>query len=94
MEQEPIVVNKKKSKYTQYIGRGSIFGNPFIIGIDGNRNEVCDKYGEYARAKPELIEAIRALPKNAVLGCFCKPFRCHGEEIIKIWRELQLKNRN
>ena len=27
-----------------YIGRGSPWGNPFVIGEHGTRDEVCDKF--------------------------------------------------
>jgi hypothetical protein len=35
------------------------------------------------------MERIRALPANAVLGCWCKPGSCHGDVIVKIWKELR-----
>ena len=38
------VVNLRNEKYDVYIGRGSPFGNPFKIGIDGTRLEVIEKY--------------------------------------------------
>ena len=41
------VVNKKTHKPTSndvYIGRPSIWGNPFVIGKDGSRNQVINKY--------------------------------------------------
>ncbi len=92
------VVNKYKEKYTIYIGRGSLFGNPFKIGVDGNREEVIRKYEEWARhhiqsgvgfhTPNRLLETIYFLPKNAILGCYCKPKACHGDVIIKIWKEL------
>ena len=28
------------------------------------------------------------LPENMILGCYCKPKNCHGDIIIKIWKEL------
>ena len=79
------VVNKRKEHYTHYIGRGSIFGNPFVIGKDGSREEVIQKYREYAPTNPELMKAIKELPKDAILGCYCKPQTCHGDVIIEIW---------
>jgi hypothetical protein len=93
------VVNLRKEKYTHYIGRGSIFGNPFKIGKDGNRKEVIKKYEKWVRgdlqlelrisyALSKLGLAIYALPENAILGCYCKPLPCHGDVIIKIWKEL------
>ena len=41
------VVNKYKHVYDVYIGRGSKWGNPFVIGKDGTREEVINKYEEY-----------------------------------------------
>lgn len=38
------VVNLYKEPYDVYIGRGSPWGNPFVIGKDGDRKECIDKY--------------------------------------------------
>lgn len=44
---ETTVVNIKKESYDFIIARPSVFGNPFKIGIDGNRDEVIKKFEEY-----------------------------------------------
>lgn len=82
------VVNVKAYKHPQhvrYIGRGSIFGNPFKIGEDGTREEVIEKYRVwfYDRLSWDAyfkhrVESLR----GCILGCFCKPQACHGD-IIK-----------
>lgn len=90
------IVNLRKEKYTSYIGRGSIFGNPFKIGnIGNNREDVIRLYEKWVRIKMytlnhlnELGQAIYDLPEDAILGCYCKPKACHGDIIIKIWEEL------
>lgn len=38
---------KKSSFYDVYCGRGSLFGNPFKIGRDGDRKQVIQKFREY-----------------------------------------------
>ncbi len=38
------VVNKYKSNFDVYIGRGSKWGNPFKIGVDGDRQTVVNLY--------------------------------------------------
>jgi|SRR3989304_2107418 len=82
------VINSKKEKiFTHYIGRGSIFGNPYKIGRDGDRETVIKKYEKYARKNKVLMESIQGLPENAILGCFCKPKMCHGDVIIKLYKE-------
>jgi len=85
------VVNLRKEKYTHYIGRGSGLGNPFKIGVEGKtRKEVIEAYEEYAREELNntLGQLIYHLPKDAILGCYCKPKACHGDVIIKLWKEL------
>jgi hypothetical protein len=78
-------LNKVHNKYhgtaptnAKYIGRGSPFGNPFVIGKDGNRDEVCNKFE--SEILPTLdVESLRGFD----LVCFCKPQRCHGDSILK-----------
>lgn len=61
-----------------YIGRGSKYGNPFIIGKHGDRDKVCDRFEK---------EVLPTLDVSALKGqdliCFCHPLRCHGESIMK-----------
>jgi hypothetical protein len=86
------VVNIRKESYDIYIGRGSIFGNPFAIGEDGNRKEVLEKYEFYVRNKikndTEFREELMKLD-GKTLGCFCKPLDCHGDILIKLIEELK-----
>ena len=81
------VVNKYKEPYDIYIGRGSKWGNPFIIGQDGNREEVINKYEQYLLNNPELLNCLYEL-KGKTLGCFCKPKSCHGDVLIKYIRKF------
>lgn len=77
------IVHCKKDKYDVYIGRESIFGNPFIIGVDGNRDEVIEKYRKWILNQPYLMEQVKSL-KGKILGCWCAPKRCHGEVLIEL----------
>jgi len=67
-----------------YIGRGSPYGNPFVIGIDGDRDAVCDKYEQMLRSKPLLLEKFKQELRGKDLVCFCAPKRCHGDFLIEI----------
>ena len=76
----------------QYIGRGNILGNPFKIGIDGDRQEVIKKYEEYAKERLSWDETF----KRAILACegktlicFCKPLSCHGDVIEMLIEEYK-----
>ena len=76
---------------THYIGRPSIYGNPFKIDAYNDRDTVIRQYETYARVKPRVLAAIRSLPEDAVLGCWCYPKSCHGDVIIKFWKEMHGK---
>ena len=69
--------------YDVYIGRGTIFGNPFKVGVHGNRKEVIRLYKEMLLSDHELLESIKEL-SGKVLGCHCKPKACHGDVICEI----------
>jgi len=87
------VINKH---HTFYIGRGSVLGNPFVIGKDGTRDEVIEKYRIYLLDKiqkrdnvicDELTRIYNAsLEYNVYLQCFCMGFasNCHGLVIKEI----------
>ena len=77
------VVHCKISPFDVYIGRPSIWGNPFEIGRDGTRNEVIAKYEQWIQAQPDLLAQTKDL-KDKVLGCWCKPKPCHGDVLAKL----------
>jgi ParB-like chromosome segregation protein Spo0J len=65
------------------VDRGSLYGNPFVLGQDGDRDAVCDAYADhYLPHKPSIINALSSL-KGKVLICHCYPLRCHAESLIK-----------
>jgi hypothetical protein len=82
------VTHCRDKKFTVYIGRPSVYGNPFIIGQDGTRDDVMRKFKKYALKNERVLKAIAALPKHAILGCYCKPKACHGDVIVKLWKRL------
>ncbi len=77
-----LVVHCKKAAYDVYIGRPSKWGNPFVIGKDGNRYEVIAKYEQYLISNTELMNALPEL-KGKILGCWCSPKTCHGDILVK-----------
>jgi len=80
------VVNLRKDHYQVYIGRGSPFGNQFVIGKDGNREQVIAKYKDYFVHRVEQDAVFRAQVlalRDKVLGCYCWPLKCHGNVIIE-----------
>lgn len=64
-----------------YIGRGSKYGNPFVIGVDGTREEVIAKFVCYAEERFTREEVMRDLEGRDLL-CSCKPKACHGDWLL------------
>ena len=76
-------MNLRKEQYEVYIGRGGKWGNPFVIGKDGDREVVIKKYKEYLLGNKELLESLKEL-EGKVLGCYCKPYGCHGDVLVEM----------
>ncbi len=84
------IINIRNYKLKDYIygGRGSILGNPYEIGIDGNRDTVCnrfDKWFDFCMRDPVYRNYVLSL-RNKKIGCFCvddKGTRCHLMTIKK-----------
>ena len=79
------VVHCKKEPYDVYIGRPSKWGNPFTIGKDGTREEVIQKYSEWAKTQDLPLHEIR----GKALGCWCAPNACHGDVLIKLVEDFE-----
>lgn len=72
------------------IDRSSIFGNPFYMASESERDKVCESYRKYFNRQMEIkrdyYKAVQSLYKTAktsdvALGCWCAPKRCHGDTI-------------
>lgn len=92
------VVNLYKEPYDIYIGRTgkgrkSLFGNPFSVK-DFGRDGCIEKFEEYIRNKlnsdEELVKELLLLD-GKVLGCFCKPQKCHGDVLVTLINEYKRK---
>lgn len=79
------VVHCRKEKFDVYIGRGSKWGNPFVIDKDGTRKEVIEKYRKWILKNDDLLKDLHEL-KGTILGCWCGPKACHGDVLIELIR--------
>lgn len=82
-----------------YIGRNmprsavwrGIWGNPYVIGRDGTRQEVIAKYRDYLLSTPGLLRQLPQL-RGKTLACWCRRLhetattenRCHGDVIRQL----------
>jgi RNA recognition motif-containing protein len=78
------VVHCKKSHYDVYIGRPSDWGNPFVIGKDGDRTDVIQKYRNWIMRQPELLSRAKKELRGQRIACWCKPEACHGDVLAEI----------
>lgn len=69
---EVMNLKNKDQLFDVYIGRGSKWGNPFIIGRDGTREEVIEKYRSYILSNPVLMASLPELD-GKILACYCVP---------------------
>jgi hypothetical protein len=76
-------VHCRKEDYDVYIGRPSKWGNPFVVGEDGERGECVELYREWIMTQPDLLADLHEL-KGKRLGCWCKPSACHGDVLAKL----------
>ncbi len=88
--QRPTVVNVRKQgkQMDVYVGRPSAWGNPFVIGADGSREEVVAKYREWIAGQPKLLRKLPALAGKR-LGCFCAPLPCHADVLADLVEALE-----
>ena len=86
-----------------YIGRGGVvfidkvrfpkkastWANPFKVKTEGI-DKCLELYETWVRdkIKKEGTEELKKL-KNKVLGCWCKPGKCHGDILIQILNEIE-----
>ena len=89
------IVNKKTYRGSGvYIGRPSLLGNPFYIGMHGTRDEVIAQYRvwlwQQIQARTAVFQELQRLAKqaqqgNLVLLCWCKDetreVPCHGDVV-------------
>jgi len=68
------------------IGWDGRYGNPFVIGKDGTREEVVAKYRNwlYQEQNQLLREDIKQNLKNKILGCWCSPLSCHASVLAEL----------
>ena len=75
-----------------YCGRPRPLSNPYKIGVDGDRDEVIERHKNLLRKDgsklketfSNLIDFIKEKrPQKVVLGCYCKPAKCHCDTYKK-----------
>ena len=91
------VVHCQKAPYDVYIGRPNprvpaqagacVWGNPFVIGKDGNRQAVIDKYRAFLLQDQGLVQRAKSELRGKTLACWCAPAACHGDVLAEVANE-------
>lgn len=82
----PRVLNRKRGEFNAdavCITRPSMWGNPFRIGVDGDRERVIELYRAWAVTQPHLMARLHEL-RGKDLECVCKPKACHGDVLLEL----------
>ena len=80
------IVHCQNDPYDVYIGRPSIWGNPYKVSEGMTRKEAINAYRDWILYSPDAAEQrsqIHTL-KGKTLGCWCKPKACHGDVLVEI----------
>lgn len=60
--------------------RPSKWGNPFVIGRDGDRETVIRKFEAWFKNQDALLADLNELRDRGLICC-CHPQACHGDVI-------------
>lgn len=83
-----------EQKLFRAVHRPTVYGNPFVIGKDGDRAEVIRKFREYFLSNPYLMQKAKSELQGKVLACFCDPLPCHAHIIAAIIDQAELFTEN
>jgi hypothetical protein len=88
------VVHMKREPFDVYIGRPSVWGNPFSHEASTiakfrvtTREEAIERYEAWFLAQPGLVALAKEVLRGKVLGCWCDPKPCHGHVLARIANE-------
>lgn len=102
MKIEVINITKYEGDDYIYIGRPSLFGNPYT-SKDSNiaeykvdsKKEAIDSYRDYILENRNLLDELMKQLKETgfnKIGCYCKPGGCHGDVLKELIEQRQIKS--
>jgi hypothetical protein len=90
----PKVLNKRTDLIPDnavYVGRPSKWGNPFIVGRDGDRETVTILYACYLMNRHDLWNSLSEL-HGKDLVCWCAPEKCHADVLLLFANAREILN--
>jgi hypothetical protein len=87
----PRVLNKHKDiipPNAVYVGRPTIYGNPFAISRGSTREQVVTAHKELIlsiiESNPGFLDQLKADLAGRDLICFCAPLPCHADILLEL----------
>ncbi len=86
-----LVVNCRFQEFDVYIGRPSLFGNPFSHLAStsaqfrvATREEAVARYREWVKTQPKVLAELPKI-RGKRLGCWCSEMKpCHGHVLADL----------
>ena len=73
---------KERGLYV-YCGRPSMWGNPYTLRSEAQRQVVIAQYEAWLGGQPHLIRLVGSL-RGRLLGCWCAPKACHCDVLARL----------
>lgn len=86
----PRVLNRRRGDDVAnavYVGRPTKWGNPFIVGKHGTRDQVVEAYRLWLLRGNPLREQLGELAGRDLV-CWCAPAPCHADVLIALANDL------
>lgn len=74
-----------------YVGRPTVWGNPYTLARGRDRSVVLAKYLEYLLRNPALMARARRELKGKDLVCWCAPLPCHADILMAVANNWAMK---
>ena len=88
-----LYIGRNAAKYANRDVPDSQWANPFMISQwtgpskEWILEDILKTYENYVRTNPFLMNSLHEL-KGKQLGCWCKPKQCHGDILLKLYKEF------
>ena len=85
----PRVLNKSTATPAElaaaiYVGRPTMFGNPYRMSKMCSREEALVKYRHWLDKHPAILDAAKQCLRGHDLVCWCAPKPCHADILLAL----------
>lgn len=67
-----------------YVGRPSVWGNPYRIAGAMSRGLAVYKYLQLVKRDPEMVARAKERLRGKDLVCWCAPKPCHADVLLEV----------